>query len=160
MYTKIHNKQMATLKMLLLFLICLSVIVSFAADSKAQDSSMPNLVGTWEGETEAVYSGGVKKMTVKLDITEQKDEHLWIKKSWKHYEPDSLPPGHIMNEPVYEAVEPQLGIIDFDGKTIYMVEESDHGIMKARLIAKDKMQFIYLEAGEHPVVYRTILVRK
>lgn len=51
------------------------------------------------------------------------------------------------------------GIIGFDNKSVYMVD--DDGVMHCRIVGPDKMEHIYLHAAEHrSVVGRGIMTRK
>jgi hypothetical protein len=51
------------------------------------------------------------------------------------------------------------GVIGFDNKTVYMVD--DDGILLCRLISPDKMEQIYLHVTEHrSLVGRGMLIRK
>ena len=52
-----------------------------------------------------------------------------------------------------------LGVVDFDGKSLYLAEQDDNGFYTERLTAPDTLELIYVEAG-HAAVYRAQLTPK
>lgn len=51
------------------------------------------------------------------------------------------------------------GVIGFDSKTVYMVD--DNGFLFCRLVSPDKMELVYLQSSKHlSVAARGIMTRK
>lgn len=120
----------------------------------------PDLRGAWKGTGEVYYPDAVKKIDTELNITEQDGWYFKGTRGWKLVDPPEKPLGYIMNTPVNEADEPFLGVVGFDGKSLTLVENGDLGTMKAVLAGEDKMEFLYYEPGEHPLVFRLVLTRE
>ena len=64
-------------------------------------------------------------------MTEQDGALFRAEKTWK-VNPGGTP-GSVHGKLVSEAVEPLIGVIDFDGRTIYLAEQGDFGTYTARL---------------------------
>jgi hypothetical protein len=124
----------------------------------AQEGPPPDLVGTWKGERTTYFQEGKRQATEELRITEQDGAYFRATKTWQHAEKDMEPLGHV-GEPIGRASEPMLGVIDFDGETIYMVEHGDWGQFRGRLVDRDTIQGVLMESGPHAVIYRVVLKR-
>lgn len=64
-----------------------------------------------------------------------------------------------MDKKVFQAGEVTLGVIDYDNKSVYMVERGDLGRMKGKITGENNMEFVYTETGKFPLVFRTKLTR-
>ena len=139
--------------------LCLLLLLPFAA--AAQDTETPpDLKGAWKGTADVYYPDAVKKIDTELKVTGQDGWYFKGARGWKLVDPPEKPLGYIMNDPVNKADEPFLGVIGFDGKSLTLVENGDWGMMKAKLVEENKMEFLYFESGEHPLVFRLVLTRE
>jgi hypothetical protein len=129
------------------------------APALAQDGALPNLVGTWRGERTTYFKEGQRQATEELRIMEQNGAYFRATKIWEHVEKDSEPMGHVGERGVHQASEPMLGVIDFDGETIHIVEHADWGQFHGRLVDRDTIEGVLMESGPHAVIYRVVLMR-
>lgn len=125
----------------------------------AQEGALPNLVGTWKGERTTYFKEGQRQAAEELRITEQDGAYFRATKVWEHAEKNEQPLGHV-GEPVGQASEPMLGVIDFDRETIHMVEDEDWGQFRGRLVDQDTIEGILMESGPYAVIYRVVLKRE
>jgi translation initiation factor IF-1 len=146
--------------MLLLIMVtgvlCLSAYTLSAEESKG---GIPDLIGSWKGKNTVAFPNGTNTNIMDMRIVKQEGPYFWSERLWRNINKDA-PTGHIKGKKRSHAGEITLGVIDYDNKTIFMAEKDDGGIMKGKLIGKDKMEFIYIESGDHPVVMRTVLTRE
>jgi hypothetical protein len=82
---------------------------------------------------------------------------LRAEKSWKLNAGGT--PGSVGGKLVSEAVEPLIGVVDFDGRTIYLAEQGDVGTYTAHLTDPDTLQIVYVESGDAATIYRFIVKR-
>lgn len=144
----------------ILFAVLL-LLLGMSFPSAAEDAGTPpDLKGTWKGTGEVYYPDAVKKIDTELKVTGQDGWYFKGARGWKLVDPPEKPLGYIMNDPVNKADEPFLGVIGFDGKSLTLVENGDWGMMKAKLVEENKMEFLYFESGEHPLVFRLVLTRE
>lgn len=120
----------------------------------------PDLKGVWKGTADVYYPTETKKLTTELRVTEQDGWYFKGDRHWKLLDASGKPIGYVMDKAVNEADEPFLGVIGFDGKTLSLVESGDWGRMKAVITDGGTMELIYTEAGEHPLVFRTVLTKQ
>jgi hypothetical protein len=135
-------------------LVILSSLVPAAATA---EEAVPDLVGTWTGAMKEMRWEGPAEGPLELRLTEQDGPLLRGEKGWT-LEPGSTP-GSVEGKLVTEAVEPLIGVIDFDGRTFYLAEQGDTGTYHGRLVDADTIEMVYLEAGEVATVYRVVLKR-
>ena len=121
---------------------------------------MPDLVGSWKGEKTVYYLEGERRSISELEITKQDGFHFSGTRSWQHTEEDKAPLGQVGGEHVRRASEPILGLVDFDGTTLHIVEHDDWGHFRGRLVDSDTIQLIYVESGPNAAVYRVTLKRE
>ena len=121
----------------------------------AQDGQLPDVVGTWTGEFKLMHHSGPAEQSLQFKILEQDGPLLKAEKAWRI---ESGTPGDVAGKSRTEAVEPLVGVIDFDGE-IYFAEQGDSGLYKARLTGPDTLQLIYIEAGDLATAYRAELTR-
>lgn len=138
-------------------------LVTFAYSipmTTADDAAIPNLKGVWAGEYEAYFHAGMTKARVEIEITEQTGAGFKGFNSWQHQK-DTQPPLAVQKgKPVTSDKEPIMGVVGFDGKTLYIVEQGDSGRIDAELVGSDTMRVIYSESGDNALVYRTELTRQ
>lgn len=130
--------------------------VAVAEDAK----SLPNLLGTWIDSNRVVlHVKGKTHAKAGLRVTEQEGPYFRGIHFWEIVEKEN-PPHTVGGKKVHTAEEPILGVIGFDGKTIYMVEHDDWGMKFARLVEPDKMEVVYMEAGPGAAITRFYYTRK
>jgi hypothetical protein len=133
-----------------------AVAVWFGQDPVlAEDAAVPNLVGTWIGPLKVLRAKGIGKGTLTIRVTEQDGALFKAEKSWET--PGTA--GKVGSKEVEKATEPLAGVVDFDGKNVYLAEQSDNGLYAGRLAAPDTLELIYVEAGDG-TAYRAQLTRK
>ena len=135
---------------LLLGIVCLA-----GGPALAEDGQFPNVVGSWTGQFKLRHHTGDAEQSLQFKILSQDGPLLTGEKAWKI---DSGTPGDVAGETRTEAVEPLVGVIDFDGE-IYFAEQGDSGLYKARLTGPDTLQLLYIEAGDLATAYRAELTR-
>jgi hypothetical protein len=67
--------------------------------------------------------------------------------------------GKVGSNEVEKATEPLAGVVDFDGRSVYLAEQGDNGVYAGRLTAPDTLELIYVEAGDG-TAYLAELTRK
>ena len=140
------KKRLGTL---VLGLACLAGLPALAQED------LPNVVGTWTGDFKLMHHTGPAEQSLQFKVLEQDGALLKAEKAWRIV---SGTPGDVAGEPQTEAVEPLVGVIDFDG-TIYFAEQGDAGLYKARLTGPDTIEILYVEAGDLATAYRAELTR-
>lgn len=66
---------------------------------------------------------------------------------------------HDGKQSTFTATEPFLDVVASDG-TLWLVEQGDTTNFHLRLVARDRIEFVGMEGGEHPVVGRGSLTRE
>ncbi len=120
----------------------------------AQDQ-VPDIVGTWTGDFKLMHHTGPAEQSLQLKVLEQDGPLLKGEKAWRI---TAGTPGDVGGEVRTEAVEPLVGVIDFDG-TIHFAEQDDSGLYSGRLTGPDTLEIVYLEAGDLATAYRARLTR-
>jgi len=143
-----------------LALAALGVSAALVGAAEAQDPAFPDLVGSWVGEKTVYFFDGTRHSVEELQITRQDGSHFSGTRSWHHPEADKDPLGHVGGEQIHRASEPILGIVDFDGETLHIVEHDDWAHIRARLVDADTMEVVYIESGPNAAVYRVTLKRE
>lgn len=134
----------------------LATLSSLSCAAMAEEA-VPDLVGTWTGAMKEMRWEGPAEGPLEIRITEQDGPLLRGEKGWT-LAPGSTP-GSVEGKLVTEAVEPLIGVIDFDGKTIHFAEQGDVGTYHGRLVDADTMELVYVEAGDVATIYRVLLKR-
>ena len=135
------------------------LVCSVASAADTGGKAIPNLVGTWIGDSKAMTLKGVRKITSEFRITRQDGAFFRGVRSWGHGEKEAAIL-HAGGKLTVKAAEPTLGVIGSDNKTIYLVEHDDVGILRCRLLDPDTFEFVYLESGPHAVIGRGVYKRK
>lgn len=135
--------------------VLLGIVCLAGGPVLAEDGQLPDVVGTWTGQFKLLHHSGAAEQSLQFKILSQDGPLLTGEKAWKI---DSGTPGDVAGEPRTEAVEPLVGVIDFDG-VIYFAEQGDSGLYKARLTGPDTLEILYIEAGELATAYRAELTR-
>lgn len=138
--------------------LCLVLVYSPAIAAEGS-KSMPNLVGTWTGKEKAHFHKATREAVRELRVTEQDGAYFRGFRSWEHTDKKEAH-GDVGGKKVHKATEPIIGVIGFDGKTIYLVEHGDWGIVHARLVGPDTIEAIYVESGPAAAIFRTLYKRK
>jgi hypothetical protein len=121
----------------------------------AEDAAVPNLVGTWTGPLKVLRAKGIGKGTLTIRVTDQDGALFKAEKAWET--PGTV--GKVGSKEVDHATEPLAGVIDFNGKSVYLAEQGDNGLYTGRLTAADTLELVYVEAGDG-TAYRAELTRK
>jgi hypothetical protein len=121
----------------------------------AEDASVPDLVGTWTGPLKVMRAKGIGEGTLTLRVLKQEGPLFNAEKSWET--PGTA--GKVGGKEVEKATEPLAGVVDFDGKSVYLAEQGDNGLYTGRLSAPDTLELVYVEAGDG-TAYRAQLTRK
>lgn len=133
------------------------LILSSLSCAVLADETIPDLVGKWAGPMKEMRWEGPAEGPLEIRITEQDGPLLRGEKGWT-LAPGSTP-GSVEGKLVTEAVEPLIGVVDFDGKTIHLAEQGDAGTYHGRLVDADTLELVYVEAGDVATVYRVLLKR-
>ena len=109
------------------------IILSFLLSPvliNADDSKIPNLVGTWIGINKTISdSRGFRKWEKKVEILEQKDRRF--KGSFSYT----------------DGTKNFFGIIHPDNKTITWVASNSRGYNIGKILEKNKISACYVESG-------------
>jgi len=153
----IFKTQLAITLIVVTGLLCAG---SYTLSAEENKGSAPMLLGTWKSDKYTVaYPKGTNTSVMVMRIVKQDGPYFWSERQWRSLDKNGEP-GHIGDKKVFQAGEITLGVIDYDNKSVYMVEKGDSGTMKGKIIGKDKMEFVYTETGEFPLVFRTVLTRE
>lgn len=132
-----------------LFTLALTVTV-FAG------SEIPDLKGTWTLKNQAVGHDKLTELQPKRH-TDLKNRHSEVDFTLKIDKQDGFRFSGIKASG--KRTEKISGVIGFDNKTVYMVD--DDGILLCKLVSRDKMEQIYLHITEHrSLASRGMLIRK
>ena len=143
-----------------IIMVVLSLMSGSAALHAEGNKPPPNLVGTWHcAELKAYFHKGSRLSTDGLRVTEQDGAYFRGVHFWEHPEKKEAV-AHVGGKPVTKASEPIMGVIGFDGKTIYIVEHDDTGVFHCRLTDPDTIEVVYVEAGFAAAIGRYIWKRK
>lgn len=137
----------------------IGVFLVAAAAAEEAGQVIPNLVGKWTAEYKVFSSRGFVESSNVLTVTEQdgpyiRGNHVWtIRKG-----PKDLIKQH--KKAVASEKEPIMGVIDFDGKTVRIVEQGDTGRFDGRIVGANKMELIHTEGGAEAFVYRAVFTKQ
>src|SRR5262245_54657370 len=115
------------MKRILAPLLAFALVSFLPAAPMAEDAGapIPDLVGKWTGPVKEMRWAGGAEGQIELNITAQDGALLRGEKGWKLAEGSSA--GSVDGKMVTEAVEPLVGVVDFDGRTIHLAEQNDVG---------------------------------
>ncbi|MEM7025645.1 MAG: hypothetical protein AAF637_24150 [Pseudomonadota bacterium] len=121
-----------------------------------------DLVGAWVGETIiALQSEGTIVEAPRIHtivIEEVKGNLIRGFRTWRS--PEDKDPGYVGNQPTTDASEPFIGALSSDGDALRLVEIEDSGILLGEILGPDEIEFTYLEAAPHPVVFSAVYRRQ
>jgi hypothetical protein len=124
----------------------------------AQDAiTAERLAGEWQGEARFLLPNGVTDQEHIFSFERVSDEFVLGHHFWRI--PAHNLKSHDGKKFTYEATEPFLGVIDTDG-LIWLTENGDTTMFRLRLVGENRIEFVGLEGGAHPVVGRGMLTRK
>ena len=121
----------------------------------AEDAAAPDLKGTWTGPFTAQRWKGRADGVLTLNVLDQEGSSLKAEKFWE----TPGKPGNVGGKDTEDVTEPMVGVIDFDGKSVFFAEQDDNGLYRGTLTSPDTLELVYLEAGSANV-YRVRLTRK
>lgn len=144
------------------FLVSIMValfLVSAVAAAEEAGHVIPNLVGKWTAEYKVFSPRGFVESTNVLTVTEQdgpyiRGNHVWTVRKG----PKGLITQH--GKAITSEKEPIIGVIDFDGKTVRIVEQGDTGRFDGRVVGQNKMELVHTEGGAEPLVYRAVFTKQ
>jgi hypothetical protein len=134
-------------------------LVSAVAAAEEAGQVIPNLVGEWIAKYKVFSPRGFVESSNVLTVTEQegpyiRGTHLWrVRKG-----PKDLISQH--GKVVSSEKEPIVGVIDFDGKTVRLVEQGDTGRFDGRVVGPNKMELVHTEGGAEAFVYRAVFTKQ
>lgn len=143
----------------LVSMVVAGLLVSTAAAAEKAGQAIPNLLGTWTAEYKVSSPRGVIESSNVMTITEQdgpylRGNHVWtIKKGAKD-------PVTQHGKVVTSEKEPIIGVIDFDGRTVRIVEQGDTGRFDGRVVGANKMELVHTEGGDEALVYRAVFSKQ
>ena len=134
-------------------------LVSAVAVAEETGQAIPNLVGKWTAEYKVFSPHGVVESSNVLTVTEQdgpyiRGNHVWTIRNG----PKGLVTQH--GKAITSEMEPIIGVIDFDGKTVRIVEKGDTGRFDGRVAGQHKMELVHTEGGAEAFVYRAVFTRQ
>lgn len=137
------------------FLISMVCVLSISAMAQA-GSEIPDLKGTWVWTDQAIRHFKDNDKQPKMH-TKDKSSHAEIEFTLNITEQNGF---RFSGEKVSKKwTEPISGVIGFDNKTVYMVD--DNGFIFCRIVSPDKMEQIYLHiADTHSVAARGVMIRR
>lgn len=142
----------------------LAVLVVFALPSLVvAQTPAPSLVGTWVSVTGEVghWDGTLRplgEMVATLVVTEQVGG---VFRGTITYDNDRSGPKFEGKEGIrYVLDEPVLGVVDWDGRTIVLVDYDDETVHRARLVNDATLEVIAYETGPYAVVNRMMMIRQ
>jgi hypothetical protein len=127
-----------------------------AVPAMAQDA-IPDLRGIWAGDYKLMRWNGEAEGVMQFRFIEQDGPLVKAEKSWQ-IKPGGTP-GSVGGKLVTDAVEPMVGVIDFDGERFFLTEQGDGGVYTGRLVDDDTMEILYFEAGDTATAYRMTMRR-
>ena len=134
-------------------------LVSAAGAAEEAGQVIPNLVGKWTAEYKVFSPRGFIESSNVLTVTEQdgpyiRGNHVWTVRKW----PKDLITQH--GKVVTSEKEPIIGVIDFDGKTVRIVERGDTGRFEGRVMGPNKMELVHTEGGAEAFIYRAVFTKQ
>ena len=134
-------------------------LVSAVDAAEEAGQVIPNLVGKWTAEYKVFSPRGYIESSNVLTVTEQdgpyiRGHHVWTVRKG----PKDLITQH--GKAVTSEKEPIIGVIDFDGKTVRIVEQGDTGRFDGRIVGPNKMELVHTEGGAEALVYRAVFTRQ
>jgi hypothetical protein len=134
-------------------------LVSAVAVAEEAGQVIPNLVGKWTAEYKVFSPRGFVESSNVLTVTEQdgpyiRGNHVWTVSNG----PKGLITQH--GKAISSEKEPIVGVIDFDGKTVRIVEQGDTGRFDGRIVGPDKMELVHTEGGAEAFVYRAVFTKQ
>lgn len=121
-----------------------------------------DLVGTWTSEMIiALESEGeiVETPRVQSIVIEETNGNLLRGfRAWRSPEDDE--PGYVGERETTSASEPFIGAVSSDGDTLRLVEIDDNRLLIGAVLGPDEIEFTYMEAAPHAVVYTAVFRRQ
>lgn len=118
----------------------------------------PSIIGTWSGKTDLINREGAHEtIEYQLNFTSMKGNYVTGVASWKAAEKKHYSVGKTLHN---FSDEKFIGTYDKKSDSYYLVETTEHSLLKVDLLENGDMNVIYLEGGEHAVVFNGILKNK
>ena len=126
-------------------------------------ATTPDLVGTWKlvsGEV-AHWSGALSTMDEGAATLEVHEQRGGVFRGVMSYRNNPSGPQFEGKAGIsHDQSEVVLGVVEWDGQSIILVDYEDETVHKARLINPNLMEVVAFEPGPHAVVNRMILVKQ
>ena len=134
-------------------------LVSAVAVAEETGPVIPNLVGKWTAEYKVFSPRGFVESSNALTITEQDGPYIRGNHVWAVYKgAKGLITQH--GKAITSEKESIIGVIDFDGKTVRIIEKGDSGRFDGRVVGQNKMELVHTEGGAEAFVYRAVFTRQ
>jgi|GEM_PF-1200657 len=145
-------------------LFALLVLPLGAFLTPATADSLPDLVGEWHGtyrtlvyHDEATHTG---KATMVLTIDRQDEELIFAAHKWELHEDNPGRPD-LAGEAVRGGDETLIGVVDFNGEEVTLLETHDNGTFELTVVDDNVMEGTYREQGHHEAtIFRVRLTRQ
>ncbi|MGH8047424.1 MAG: hypothetical protein ACREKL_09275 [Chthoniobacterales bacterium] len=129
------------------------VFLSFVMSSFAGEAKVPSLVGTWTATSTVSFVKGTAESSMTLVVTAQSGANFHGYMTWSRFGKDPA-----------SAKEGFAGVVDFDGKTIVIAQDTGGGLMRGTLSGKNAMKVLFAQAAQPKsqttLAFRAILTRK
>lgn len=143
------------------FVIVVLAILAQAGAGLAQDAApdgpLPDLVGEWTGQADFLLPGGVVEQVHRFHIVNQNGLLIDGVHHWTIINSDLT--SHDGIQDTLSSAEPFLGVVGHD-QSIWVVEEGDTTMFRLMLLDDNRLAFIALEGGQHPLAAHGILTRE
>jgi len=139
-------------------------VIGGRSNNRAENSHLPNLIGTWTSQYRAAVHDG-KKFEIGVETTAlvigQQDGEFFTGVAVWEMDGEVTVGSDIGEEQVTGGDDGFIGLIGFDGTEITMAEVKDSGIYRGRLLDENRMEITYIESDVgDAVLLRTVFVRQ
>lgn len=130
----------------------------FLAFSTLAIADAPSIIGTWTGKSDLInWKGNHEPIDYQLKFNEMKGNYVTGVASWKASDSNSYSVGKEQHK---FADENFIGTYDEKSNSYYLVETTEQSLIKVDMLDNGDINVIYLEAGEHAVVFNGVLKKK
>jgi hypothetical protein len=132
-------------------MMCGAGLAGGCASEKQTDFHGMGLIGQWSGESNVVsakygFAKGQRTITIKdQQGTEFTGENTWVSSQ---------------NGQPMRATEKLIGSYDPATGCVYISEVDDTGLMVGKLLDRDTLEIVYMEAGADATTFRAVLKRQ
>ena len=138
------------------FLFTVWIAMAQATTNAPNQYQQSDIAGTWQGTGHTINSRG--KTHSKKELVIEVDEQGLITgtSGWELIEGAG---GFQADKPVQGDNEKIIGVFRPDSGEIHLVEMAENGILHGKLISKDQLRMVLMQAGEKPAASTYILNR-